>query len=158
MGSPTPPEVSLQIEVNQLRGRIAALEKQLQAAQEERGRMLADLGDAKPQAEQMDAGDQSPIQQNRLRAVLDALPVGVALLDGHGGMIESNAAFERIWGGPRPATGRWKTMRATKPGGRIAGNPSSLKIGLRRTLFRRGKPSLIRRCRSSGSTAPVLLF
>jgi PAS domain S-box-containing protein len=104
MGSPTPPEVSLQIEVNQLRGRIAALEKQLQAAQEERGRMLADLGDAKPQAEQMDAGDQSLIQQNRLRAVLDALPVGVALLDSHGGMIESNAAFERIWGGPRPAT------------------------------------------------------
>ena len=38
MGSPTPPEVSLQIEVKQLRDRIAELEKQLQAAQEEHRR------------------------------------------------------------------------------------------------------------------------
>jgi hypothetical protein len=40
MGSPTPPEVSLQIEVRQLRDRITELEKQLQAAQEERRRIL----------------------------------------------------------------------------------------------------------------------
>jgi two-component system, cell cycle sensor histidine kinase and response regulator CckA len=104
MGSPTPPEVSLRIEIKQLRDRIAELEQQLQAAQEEHRRMLADLAGEKAQAGLMADGDQSLIQQNRLRAVLQAIPVGVALLDSEGGMIESNAAFERIWGGPRPAT------------------------------------------------------
>jgi len=41
-------------------------------------------------------------QKNRLEAVLEALPVGVALIDPEGGNIECNAAFELIWGGPRP--------------------------------------------------------
>lgn len=40
--------------------------------------------------------------QGRLRAVMDALPVGVAMIDARGGNIASNAAFEAIWGHPRP--------------------------------------------------------
>jgi PAS domain S-box-containing protein len=39
-----------------------------------------------------------------LSAVMDALPVGIVILDAAGGNIRSNATFEKIWGGPRPAT------------------------------------------------------
>ncbi len=41
-------------------------------------------------------------EKQRLEAVMEALPVGVALLDARGGQIKSNMAFEQIWGGPRP--------------------------------------------------------
>ncbi len=37
-------------------------------------------------------------QANRLRAVLDVLPVGVAIADARLGDIQSNAAFRQIWG------------------------------------------------------------
>jgi len=42
-------------------------------------------------------------EKNRLEAVMEALPVGVAILDGRGGNVLSNSMFEKIWGGPRPA-------------------------------------------------------
>jgi PAS domain S-box-containing protein len=48
--------------------------------------------------------EDSVIQKNRLRAVLEALPAGVALIDAHGRNVQSNAAFEQAWGGPRRAT------------------------------------------------------
>jgi PAS domain S-box-containing protein len=54
------------------------------------------------------------IQRNRLRAVLDALPVGVALVDSRGGILESNAAFEQIWGAPRATTGSVEDYAAYK--------------------------------------------
>jgi PAS domain S-box-containing protein len=41
-------------------------------------------------------------EKNRLEAVFDALPVGLTILDEEGGSIQSNAAFEELWGGPRP--------------------------------------------------------
>lgn len=41
--------------------------------------------------------------QHRLDAVMQALPVGVALLDTQGGTISANRAFDEIWGNPRPA-------------------------------------------------------
>ena len=41
-------------------------------------------------------------EKNRLEAVMEALPVGVALLDDRGGNIRSNSTFEKIWGVPRP--------------------------------------------------------
>ena len=40
--------------------------------------------------------------QQRLQAVMQALPVGIAVLDAQGGSIESNPAFDQIWGGQRP--------------------------------------------------------
>ena len=43
-------------------------------------------------------------ERNRLDAVMESLPVGVALLDAQGGSIRANPAFERIWGSPRPTT------------------------------------------------------
>jgi PAS domain S-box-containing protein len=43
-------------------------------------------------------------QRNRLEAVMETLPVGVALVGPEGGNISSNKAYEQLWGGPRPAT------------------------------------------------------
>jgi PAS domain S-box-containing protein len=39
-----------------------------------------------------------------LEAVMEALPVGVAITDMRGGNLRSNRAYEEIWGGPLPAT------------------------------------------------------
>lgn len=41
-------------------------------------------------------------EKNQLEAVMEALPVGVAILDGRGGNIKANDMYEKIWGGPRP--------------------------------------------------------
>jgi two-component system sensor histidine kinase/response regulator len=43
-------------------------------------------------------------EKNRLEAVMEALPVGVAILDAQGGNVQSNRAFEQVWGSPRPET------------------------------------------------------
>jgi PAS domain S-box-containing protein len=43
-------------------------------------------------------------EKQLLEAVMEALPVGVAITDAAGGNITANAAFERIWSGPRPPT------------------------------------------------------
>jgi PAS domain S-box-containing protein len=45
---------------------------------------------------------QAESRRKRLQAVMEALPAGVAILDAHGGNIQANSAFDRIWGGPRP--------------------------------------------------------
>ncbi|MFH1027794.1 MAG: PAS domain S-box protein, partial [Pseudomonadota bacterium] len=39
-----------------------------------------------------------------LLAVMEALPVGVAITDANGGSILSNNAYEQVWTGPRPIT------------------------------------------------------
>ncbi len=41
-------------------------------------------------------------QRQRLAAMMEALPVGVAITDAQGGRVQANAAYEQIWGGPRP--------------------------------------------------------
>lgn len=41
-------------------------------------------------------------ERNRLQAVMDALPVGVAIVDIHGGNIRVNHEYEQIWSSPRP--------------------------------------------------------
>jgi PAS domain S-box-containing protein len=42
-------------------------------------------------------------EKNRLRAMMEALPVGVALVDARGENIIANQAFEQIWGPGRPS-------------------------------------------------------
>ncbi len=42
--------------------------------------------------------------KGRLEAVMDALPVGVAIIDPQGGNIRSNKTFDMVWGAPRPET------------------------------------------------------
>jgi PAS domain S-box-containing protein len=43
-------------------------------------------------------------EKKRLEAVMESLPVGVAILDDRGGNIRSNRMFEQVWGAPRPLT------------------------------------------------------
>jgi PAS domain S-box-containing protein len=40
--------------------------------------------------------------RNRLQAVMEALPVGVAIVNARGGGIGTNRAYDTIWGGPCP--------------------------------------------------------
>ncbi len=39
--------------------------------------------------------------KRRLQAVMEALPVGVAITDGQGGHVQANNAFDQVWCGPR---------------------------------------------------------
>jgi signal transduction histidine kinase/DNA-binding NarL/FixJ family response regulator len=41
-------------------------------------------------------------EKNRLEAVMEALPVGVAITDARGGNIRSNSTFDQLWGGTFP--------------------------------------------------------
>ena len=41
-------------------------------------------------------------EKNRLEAVMDALPVAVAILDERGGTVQFNDRFDKLWGSPRP--------------------------------------------------------
>jgi PAS domain S-box-containing protein len=42
-------------------------------------------------------------ERQRLSAVMEALPIGVAILDARGGNIQGNRAFYQVWGDPQPA-------------------------------------------------------
>ncbi len=50
------------------------------------------------------ATNQAEDKRLRLAAMMEALPIGVAITDARGGSVQSNEAFERIWAGPRPET------------------------------------------------------
>lgn len=42
-------------------------------------------------------------ERNRLEAIMETLPVGVAILDAQGGIIGVNRAVDQVWGGPCPS-------------------------------------------------------
>jgi PAS domain S-box-containing protein len=48
------------------------------------------------------AKEEAENERRRLEAVMEALPVGVAITDSKGGSVRANAAFENLWGKPRP--------------------------------------------------------
>lgn len=43
-------------------------------------------------------------EASRLNAVLEALPVGVCLVDREGGILQNNHGYEEVWGGAHPLT------------------------------------------------------
>jgi PAS domain S-box-containing protein len=43
-------------------------------------------------------------ERNRLLGVMEALPVGVVILDSQGGILHVNREYEAVWGGPPPVT------------------------------------------------------
>jgi len=65
-------------------------------------RRLAEEAGIRLNAELMRAKARQENEKRLLIAVLEALPVGVAITDTNGGTIQTNAVYERIWGGPRP--------------------------------------------------------
>lgn len=48
--------------------------------------------------------EENQSQRDLLQAVLQALPVGVAIVDARGGVIQTNQEYERVWGGQLPHT------------------------------------------------------
>jgi PAS domain S-box-containing protein len=62
-------------------------------------------------------------EKNRLNAVMESLPVGVALLDAQGGNVRSNPAFEQLWAGPRPAAQSVSDYAAYKAWWMATGQP-----------------------------------
>jgi PAS domain S-box-containing protein len=64
-----------------------------------------DLSDRKRTEQALEATRAKATEEkNRLVALMEALPVGLCILDAQGGIIQCNPAFETIWGGPRPQT------------------------------------------------------
>lgn len=51
-----------------------------------------------------EALEQVLFERNRLLAVMEALPVGVAICDDLGGVLQTNHAYELLWGGRFPET------------------------------------------------------
>ena len=101
--------------------------------------------------------EDSVIQKNRLRAVLEALPAGVALIDVQGHKVDSNAAFEQVWAGPRLAT-RFEDHAACKAWWVDTGQPVQPGEWASARAVQKGKPSSTRKYRSNGLTAVALLF
>lgn len=67
--------------------------------------VFLDVTARKLAAQQLEAARTEAVNEKyRLEALMEALPVGVALLDPHGGNLRSNRMFEKVWGGPRPQT------------------------------------------------------
>jgi PAS domain S-box-containing protein len=42
-------------------------------------------------------------ERNQLLAVMEALPIGLAIYDMNGGILKANQGFEDVWGSPRPS-------------------------------------------------------
>lgn len=68
------------------------------------GAMLDQTGQKRSAEALLKARYEAISEKNRLQAALEALPVGMAILDGRGGEIVANAAFEQLWGRSRPLT------------------------------------------------------
>jgi PAS domain S-box-containing protein len=62
-------------------------------------------------------------ERNRLQAVLEALPVGVSIVDEKGGNPQVNKMFERIWSGPRPPTRTYRDYAKYKAWWTDTGKP-----------------------------------
>ena len=64
-----------------------------------------DISRRRQAEEKLEAVHREAIAANaRLEATMEALPIGLAIVDAEGGILRSNAAFERIWGSSRPLT------------------------------------------------------
>jgi signal transduction histidine kinase len=64
--------------------------------------VISDITEQKRAEEERAAYAKMVRQKSLLDAVMESLPVGVALLDAQGGTMRTNPEFERIWGGSQP--------------------------------------------------------
>ncbi len=76
---------------------------------DERGNLLGgfgttqDISGRKAAEQALEAARVSAIKEkNLLETVMQALPVGLAIVDARGGCVRHNADYDRIWRGPRP--------------------------------------------------------
>jgi PAS domain S-box-containing protein len=64
--------------------------------------VISDVTEQKRAEEERAAYAEMVRQKSLLDAVMESLPVGLALLDTEAGVVRENPEFERIWGEPRP--------------------------------------------------------
>jgi signal transduction histidine kinase len=88
-----PPEVSGLVELNDLAVTLDSMAEEI-SEREARIRTLGEKAEKK--------AAEAISERNRLKAVMEALPVGMAILNERGGSLTNNPEFDRIWGGPRP--------------------------------------------------------
>jgi PAS domain S-box-containing protein len=97
--------------------------------------------------------------RRRLEAVMEALPVGVAITDAQGGNIRANNAFERVWGRPRPATESISDYAAYKAWRSETGKPLAPEDWASAQAVQKGKAvvgQLLEIQRFDGSRASVI--
>jgi PAS domain S-box-containing protein len=87
---------------------ILALERGVQARAAGLDHIVEQLEEAGERLRQQNvelenARFEADTERRRIEAVMEALPVGMAITDAQGGTIHSNKAYEEIWGEPRPA-------------------------------------------------------
>ncbi len=98
-------------------------------------------------------------EKRRLEAVMEALPVGVAITDTKGGTIRVNQAFDQVWGNPRPVTlavSDYKAYRAWWPD---TGKPIAPEEWASAQAVQKGRPvvgQLLEIQRFDGSCASVI--
>ncbi|RJX29678.1 MAG: PAS domain S-box protein [Desulfurivibrio sp.] len=86
----------LRLQANELQARaaeLAAINEELRAREELLLVRSRELEEARREAEN---------ERNRLEAVMQALPVGMAIVDAQGGNVRFNHAYDQVWRGPRP--------------------------------------------------------
>ena len=65
----------------------------------------ADISRRRQAEARLEAAHREALAANaRLEATMEALPIGLSIVDASGGIVRSNAAFERLWGAGRPPT------------------------------------------------------
>lgn len=116
----------------------------------------------------------------RLRAIMESLPVGVSVVDATGGSITHNAAFNQIWGEPRPDVERladfcpyqawwadtgeplaaddWASTRAIQRGETVEGQLLRITAFDGRTVFINNNAAPIRDARGNTAGAAVAVL
>lgn len=119
-------------------------------------------------------------EKNLLQAVMETLPVGVAIIDPKGGRLQSNAMFDHIWGGIPPPVGsisdyaiykawwvdtgevvqpeEWASAIAIKKGETVVGQLMQIQRfdGTRAFVMNSAAPILDSRDKTTGSAVAIL--
>jgi PAS domain S-box-containing protein len=125
-----------------------------------------DITERKQAEEQLKAAHVKAInEKNRLEAVLEALPVGVAIIDEQGGILQWNDMFDTVWGTPRPAAKRIRDYGSYRAWWLDTGKPVEPEVWASSQAVLQGKTTIgqmleierfdgIRRC-VNNSAAPI---